>query len=97
MVDIRLFRKKKRMATTNGKIFETDSLIQKPYKRRVLPHDHDMWMEARGMGLCVLPSTYVDATDLYGLFTRKVFQVEDCIVDLGMPTLTTKEMMEELW
>jgi hypothetical protein len=56
-----------------------------------------MWMEARGMGLCVLPSTYVDATDLYGLFTRKVFQVEDCIVDLGMPTLTTKEMMEELW
>jgi hypothetical protein len=26
-----------------------------------------------------------------------VFQVEDCIVDLGMPTLTTKEMMEELW
>ncbi len=84
------------MATTNGKIFQTDLLIQKPYKRRVLPF-HGMWMEARGMGLYGLPSTYVDAMDLYGLFTRKVFQVEDCIVYLEMSTLTTKDMMEELW
>ena len=82
---------------TNGKTFSTDVLINRPYKRRVLPHDHEMWVGARALGLCVLPSTYVDAPDLYGLFTRKVFQLEDCLVDLGMPTLSTKEMMEELW
>ena len=78
-------------------IFDRTLLLTRPYKRHVQPWDLAMHHQAKSMGLVIMPSVYVDVDDCYGLFTRRRFLEGETVVNLGKPTLTTAEVLSQMW
>ena len=82
---------------TQVTVFDTNMLLTRPYKRHVQPWDLAMHQQAKSMGLVIMPSIYVDMEDCYGLFTRRRFVQGESVVNLGKPTLTTGEVLSQMW